>query len=118
MHSHHAIDYIELGVTDLAEAKRFYTGAFGWQFNDYGPTYSGIRGTEREVGGLAQVDSVVTGGPLVVLYSENLEASAAAVEKAGGKIDKPIFDFPGGQRFEFRDPSGNRLAVWALAAGE
>ena len=29
-HRHHAIDYLELTVTDLAEAKRFCADAFGW----------------------------------------------------------------------------------------
>ena len=33
-HVHHAIDYIELYVTDVADAKRFYAAAFGWAFND------------------------------------------------------------------------------------
>ncbi|MEP6967914.1 MAG: VOC family protein, partial [Pseudomonadota bacterium] len=27
----------------------------------------------------------------------------------------PIFAFPGGRRFHFRDPSGNELAVWSAA---
>jgi predicted enzyme related to lactoylglutathione lyase len=36
----------------------------------------------------------------------------ARVRKAGGKIVKPIFSFPGGRRFHFTDPSGNELAVW------
>src|SRR5689334_9032485 len=31
-HVHHAIDYIELIVTDVAEAKRFHGAAFGWTF--------------------------------------------------------------------------------------
>src|SRR5690606_40442822 len=34
---HHALNYVEITVTDLEEAKRFYTEAFGWRFNDYGP---------------------------------------------------------------------------------
>jgi predicted enzyme related to lactoylglutathione lyase len=34
-----------------------------------------------------------------------------AVSKAGGTITKPIFSFPGGSRFHFRDPSGNELAA-------
>jgi predicted enzyme related to lactoylglutathione lyase len=34
------------------------------------------------------------------------------VTKAGGKIVKPTFDFPGGRRFHFADPSDNELAVW------
>jgi predicted enzyme related to lactoylglutathione lyase len=37
------------------------------------------------------------------------------VEAAGGDIIRPIFSFPGGRRFHFRDPSGNELAVWQLA---
>jgi hypothetical protein len=35
------------------------------------------------------------------------------VEKAGGTIVKPVFDFPGGRRFHFHDPNGNELAVWS-----
>ena len=34
------IDYIELPTTDIGEMKRFYSGAFGWSFTDYGPDYS------------------------------------------------------------------------------
>ena len=116
MHSHHAIDYIEFTVTDLELAKRFYTAAFGWRFNDYGPGYAGIVGEERELGGLALGEEVQAGGPLVVLYSEALDATLGAVEAAGGRILKPPFDFPGGRRFHFADPSGNELAVWAPAS--
>jgi len=36
----------------------------------------------------------------------------ARVKKAGGKICKPIFDFPGDRRFHFTDPAGNSLGVW------
>ena len=43
VHRHHAIDYVELTVTDLEQAKRFYSEAFGWRFNDYGPEYAGIQ---------------------------------------------------------------------------
>ena len=31
---HHAIDYVELTVTDLAAAERFYAEAFGWGFTE------------------------------------------------------------------------------------
>ena len=115
MHTHHAIDYLEFTVRDLGEAKRFYTAAFGWAFTDYGPTYAGIRGAEREVGGMAEAEAPRTGGPLVILYSDDLEASQRAVEAAGGTISTPPFSFPGGRRFHFLDPSGNELAVWGEA---
>ncbi len=112
-HQHHGIDYVELTVTDVAKAKAFYSAAFGWQFNDYGPGYAGIRGVDREVGGLVQGAAVTRGGPLVVLFSKDLDATLAQVRAAGGGISKEPFTFPGGRRFHFNDPSGNELAVWA-----
>lgn len=114
-HVHHTIDYIELTVTDVAEAKRFYAAAFGWTFNDYGPDYAGIQGQGREVGGLRKDATVRAGGPLVVLYSRALEDTVSKVEEAGGRIVKAPFSFPGGRRFHFSDPSGNELAVWSEA---
>ena len=114
-HHHHAIDYVELNVTDLEATRAFYATVFGWQFNDYGPTYAGIRGPhgEDEVGGLNAAAEPDPGGPLVLLYSEDLDATVAGVEAAGGRIVTPPYDFPGGRRFHFADPSGNELGVWA-----
>ena len=117
MHRHHFIDYIEFDVRDMNEAQRFYAAAFGWRFTDYGPRYCGIQGDDREQGGFTLVDEVKTGGPLVVLFSEDLPRTLEAVEAAGGRIVTPPFDFPGGRRFEFMDPSGNVLGVWSPAPG-
>jgi predicted enzyme related to lactoylglutathione lyase len=113
MSTHHTIDYIEFTVRDLAAAKGFYTSAFGWQFNDYGPEYAGIKGGSGEVGGLHQTSEPRTTGPLVILYSDDLEKSVAAVRAAGGRVIQEPYAFPGGRRFNFTDPSGNELAVWA-----
>jgi len=115
---HHRIDYIEFSVTDLAATKAFYGAAFGWEFNDYGDAYVGIRrrGEAGEVGGFALVDEVRGGGPLVILYSDDIDASVAAVTRAGGTIAQDVYEFPGGRRFHFLDPSGNELAVWTEAA--
>lgn len=112
-HTHHGIDYIEFSVTDLNKAKTFYSSAFGWKFNDYGPDYAGIQKEEGEVGGLRADSKVHKGGPLVILYSNDLEDSLTKVTEAGGKITKMPFVFPGGRRFQFTDPSGNELAVWS-----
>jgi predicted enzyme related to lactoylglutathione lyase len=51
----------------------------------------------------------------VVIYARDLEALEAAITRAGGKIVRPPFAFPGGRRFHFTDPSGNELAVWTDA---
>lgn len=117
---HHGIDYIEIPVTSVERAKAFYGAAFGWTFTDYAPTYAGYvdhaRG-EREAGGLTQVERVVPGGVLTVVYSQDLEASERAVREAGGEVVTPPFDFPGGRRFEFTDPDGHRWGVWTTPAG-
>ena len=112
-HTHHAIDYVEITVTDMEAAKAFYTSAFGWSLTDYGPEYAGIQGDGSEQGGLTVGSAVQRGGPLVILYSEDLDATLDAVTAAGGTIVKPIEPFPGGRRFHFCDPAGNELAVWS-----
>jgi predicted enzyme related to lactoylglutathione lyase len=115
---HHAIDYVELGVADaMAPTRAFYERAFGWEFNDYGPAYAGIRWTDGqgEVGGLNAERPPGRGGVLVLLYSDDLDASLEAVRAAGGEVVEGPYRFPGGRRFHFLDPSGNELGVWANA---
>jgi uncharacterized protein len=106
------IDYIELPATDIAATKRFYVDAFGWKFTDYGPDYTSFE-DGRLAGGFTTSGKVAKGGPLVVIYADDLEGVEAKVRQAGATIVKPIFSFPGGRRFHFSDPSGNELAVWS-----
>lgn len=104
------LDYIELPGGDLPASKAFYGAAFGWTFTDYGPEYAAF--DEGMDGGLdVQPDAVRQ--PLPILYARDLEAMLAKVKAAGGGVIKPIFAFPGGRRFHFRDPAGNELAVWS-----
>ena len=106
------IDYLEMSATGgtLDNVKAFYSAAFSWSFQDYGPTYSAF--DEGLEGGFQTDGTEAAAKPLPVLYSENLEDTLTAVENAGGKIVRPIFSFPGGRRFHFTDPAGNELAVW------
>lgn len=114
-HTHHAIDYIELPARDLSAAKTFYGSAFGWSFTDYGVDYVGIHRVdgEGEAGGLDPRGTPSTEGPLVQMWSADLEATRQAVLDAGGALVDDIFAFPGGRRFHFTDPAGNRLGVWS-----
>jgi hypothetical protein len=106
------IDYIELPTVDLIEAKRFYGEVFGWKFVDYGPEYTSFNDGRLD-GGFRKEATVQRGGPLIIIYSINLELIKDKVKSAGGTIVKDIFEFPGGRRFHFTDPSGNELAVWS-----
>ncbi|MDX1314836.1 MAG: VOC family protein [Eudoraea sp.] len=106
------IDYIELKAHDLEKVKAFYSRAFGWEFTDYGPTYTSFANSGI-YGGFEATEEPIVNGALIVLYHAQLESVQEEVERAGGKITKAIFSFPGGRRFHFRDPSGNELAVWS-----
>lgn len=112
--THHTLDYVELAAPDVAAAKAFYAAAFGWTFTDYGPEYAAIRSADGddEVGGLTAAATASRGGPLVLLHSEDLDASVRAVEGAGGTVTSPPFEYPGGRRFHFTDPAGNELGVY------
>ena len=103
------IGYVELPSIEMAATKRFYAEAFGWRFTDYGPTYSAF--DEGLAGGFQADAAERPPAPLMVLFAEDLEAMLVKLTVAGGEISKPIFDFPGGRRFHFRDPAGTELAV-------
>jgi predicted enzyme related to lactoylglutathione lyase len=104
------ICFVELPASGLASARSFYTDAFGLAFTDFGPSYSCTLTGDVDLGLQADA-SEATSAPLAVIAVDDLEASLDAVSKAGGVITKPIFAFPGGRRFHFRDPSGNELAA-------
>ena len=106
------VDYIEFLTTNIEETKRFYTAVFGWEFTDYGPEYTSFT-DGRLGGGFVVAPAVAAGGPLVVLYATNLEEIETSITESGGRIVRKPFEFPGGRRFHFTDPSGNELAVWS-----
>ena len=108
------IDNIEFNVSDIARSRAFYGAAFGWTFTDFGPAYCEFT-DGRIKGGLTTLGPVRPGGPLVILYADDLAAAQSRVEAAGGKIVKAAFGFPGGRRFHFEDPDGYELAVWSAA---
>jgi predicted enzyme related to lactoylglutathione lyase len=115
--AHHKINYVEFATTDIEDAKKFYSAVFGWTFKDWGPDYID---SPPEVTGLAlgfrhgePGQMQPSFAPLVVLYSDDLKATEAAIVAAGGSILVPTFEFPGGRRFHFSDGLGNVLAVWS-----
>lgn len=109
------INYVEFPASNMVATEQFFTQVFAWTFEDYGPEYSAFSLPNID-GGFFQSSlksTSATGSALIVFYSDNLEATQAKIEAAGGKIVKSIFTFPGGRRFHFAEPSGNEFAVWS-----
>ena len=115
MNEHEKINYVEFPARDIEATKDFFSKVFDWSFVDYGPEYTAFS-NEGIDGGFFKSElsaSTERGSALIVFYSNELEKTQAKIENAGGSITKPIFLFPGGRRFHFRDPSGNEYAVWS-----
>jgi predicted enzyme related to lactoylglutathione lyase len=105
-------DYVEFSVHDISKTKAFYALVFGWTFTDYGPGYTSFV-DGRLSGGFTTEGTPRPGGPLMVFYVGDLEATLDKVKTAGGAIVKPIFAFPGGRRFQFTDPDGYEVSAWS-----
>lgn len=109
------INYLELPARDLDAIQKFYEGAFGWTFTDYGPDYRAFNDGFID-GGFRKADaasSTTNGAALIILYAADLERTRDRVLRSGGTLVQEIFSFPGGRRFHFADPNGNELAVWS-----
>jgi predicted enzyme related to lactoylglutathione lyase len=77
------LDYLELPAVGMTETKAFYEAAFGWVFQDYGPTYAAF--DEGLDGGFDADGADRPKAPLPILYASDLEAMAETVEAAGGR---------------------------------
>lgn len=115
MNKDEKINYVEFPARDIETAKHFFSEVFSWKFTDYGPEYTAFS-DEGLDGGFFKSEQNCTsasGSALLVFYSRNLHNTLDKIVKAKGKIIKPIFSFPGGNRFHFTDPNGNEYAVWS-----
>ena len=114
MNVHETLNYVEFPSTDIAATKAFFGSAFNWEFVDYGPDYTAFVGRGLDGGFFKsnQCSQTANGAALLVLYSSDIAATQAKVERAGGAILKPLYSFPGGRRFHFTEPGGNEFAVW------
>jgi len=106
-----SIDNIEFNVEDIARSKTFYGAVFGWKFVDYGPAYTEFF-DGRLTGGFTTGEPVRPGGPLIIIYADNLGEIQRKLVDAGASISRETFSFPGGRRFHFIDLDGYELAVW------
>jgi len=111
---HHSINYVEFPLSDVEATKVFYGEVFGWTFQDFGPDYLSIVGAGVDGGFNREAAPARMGhGALIVLYSNDIEATRRSVGDAGAEVSKEIYDFPGGRRFHFVDPNGSEVAVWS-----
>jgi len=105
------ISYVELPVKAVGRSRDFYAGAFGWSFTDFGPDYAATTSGDTDMGLNGSEEHPIAQIMPIVEVKEDLEGALERVVAAGGEITVPIFAFPGGRRFQFRDPAGHELGV-------
>ena len=119
--------WVELGTTDAAAAKKFYSELFGWGMTDnpMGPdmVYTMLKLDGKDVGGLYQMQSEMQGVPSHWLSYVSVKSADEAAEKAkslGATLMKEPFDVGDiGRMAVIQDPTGAVFAIWqaGLSAG-
>ncbi|HXS94349.1 MAG TPA: VOC family protein [Candidatus Limnocylindrales bacterium] len=114
--------WAELGTTDQAAAKQFYTGLFGWQYEDHdmGPagTYSTVKANGRDIAGCYKLDSKMLEmgiPPHWMLYVgvASADEMAAKAKEAGGTVLQGPFDVMTlGRMAVIKDPTGAVFSIW------
>jgi len=114
-------NWIDLSTSDQGAAKEFYGELFGWTFDDQ-PMAEGVYSMALKSAGLVGAISVLPpdlaaqNAPATwstYLAVDDVDATLARVDAAGGKIARAPFDVTDAGRMAFIiDPTGAPLAIW------
>jgi hypothetical protein len=112
--------WVELGTTDVAAAKKFYSGLFGWTITDMpmgGMAYGLAALGDKQVGGITLLseEAKKMGAPpnwLSYVAVDDAAASAKKVAALGGKVLFGPQEIGPGTMAIAADPTGAVFAVW------
>jgi predicted enzyme related to lactoylglutathione lyase len=118
--------WYDLLTDDLEEAKRFYGGLLGWDFEDIAGgsvAYSVIRHSGVAIGGIASIDSdnenAASARWLSLMSVEDVDEAADRILRAGGRLDRAPWDNPTrGRLAVVTDPQGATLALVRSLEGD
>jgi uncharacterized protein len=111
--------HVELHTKDLAKARQFYTGLFGWKLSDVpmpggGGSYTLIDVGEGTGGGMFESpDASVPPHWLAYVGVDDVAAATKRAQELGATILMDVTevgDF--GRMSVLRDPTGAELALW------
>jgi uncharacterized protein len=115
--------WYELMTTNMTAAETFYRGVVGWNAKEAGMngmSYTLFSMGEASVAGLMTLpDAGRKPAWIGYVAVDDVDASAAQVEREGGKIHRAPDDIPGVGRFAvIADPQGTVLALFSSSGRE
>jgi predicted enzyme related to lactoylglutathione lyase len=116
--------HFAINADDVPRAKAFYEGVFGWTFDPWGPPdFYQVKNAGHGLLGALQGRRELAPGVRMAGYEvtagiEDIEATIAAVEAAGGKIIMQPYRIEGvGELIYFEDTEGNLVGAMQYEAG-
>jgi uncharacterized protein len=112
--------WVDTSQPDPEAAVDFYSGLFGWEFEDVMPPGSEARYFSGRLNGgaVAAVGSIPQGAPPAAMWNtyiwvESADDAASKVREAGGRVVMEPFDvMDAGRMAVFTDPEGAAFCVW------
>jgi predicted enzyme related to lactoylglutathione lyase len=114
--------WVDLSTTDVDDAKRFYAGLFGWDFEDLPAGDEGmysmasLRGHRTAAIASQQPQQAAAGVPphwMLYITVGDVDAAAAKVAGAGGTVHAGPFDvMDAGRMVVIQDPVGAHVCLW------
>ena len=105
--------HVEFPSSDIERAQRFWSGLFGWSFQDSGmPGMDYRMAPVSDSSGAALMESSDTGHPSFYFATDDIDASLVTVRELGGSGDdkQPV---PGHGWFAAcKDSEGNAFHLW------
>src|SRR3954469_13699672 len=121
-HTHGTFSWVDLGTTDQDAAKSFYSGLFGWDYDDNpageGVVYSMAKLGDKHVAAISpqmQQEREMGVPPHWNNYVtvDDIDAVAGRVGELGGQLSMPPFDvMEAGRMAVVMDPTGAVVMLW------
>jgi predicted enzyme related to lactoylglutathione lyase len=112
--------WADLASSDVAGARAFYGGLFGWEWDVVGPEFgdysTGLLGGKKVAAVASRMDENQPVVWTTYLAVDDADKWAAAVPEAGGSVVIPPMEIPGQGRMSIAaDPTGAFFGTWEAA---
>jgi hypothetical protein len=108
---------VEIPAADPTAAGVFYAEVFGWQVQTDPAGAYHLFEPQRGPGGAfvqaGESTGAQTGGVLIYIFTDDIDATLAKAETLGAKTLTPKTEAPQGWFAVFADPAGNRIALYS-----